>query len=111
MFERRIRFLTVRLRNWSGVKMTSASTGRSPFGRGDGVSGGGRRCGGRFHECPRLVDRVDLLDHLLAGGEAALVVAAQWVLQEVDQALVAVRTGFGRPVDSLREHVDEVVVG
>src|SRR6266508_5535245 len=58
-----------------------------------------------------VIDREDLPDHLLPGAEAALVVAAERVLDEVEQALVAVRARPRRGVVPLLEEAHEVGVG
>src|SRR6266508_3414194 len=88
MLPRRMRFLTSRLRNFSGSKSGSGID----VGRG-------------------VVDREDLADHLLSRPEAALVVAAEGVLDLVDQALVRVGARVFGLVNSPLPLLDEVVVG
>src|SRR5438270_10067817 len=59
----------------------------------------------------RVVHRHHLLDHRLVAVEAALLVAAERVLDHVAQALVAVGARSRRPIQAGRELVDEIVVG
>jgi len=54
-----------------------------------------------------LVDGHDLPNHLLAGVEPALLVAAERVLDGIDQAPVAVGAGLVRCVLARRELVDQ----
>src|SRR6266496_1899151 len=67
--------------------------------------------GRRRGERRRVEHRHHLADHRLLRVEAALLVAAERVLDDVDQALVAVGTRPGRPVAAGLEVLDQVVVG
>src|SRR5882724_11823048 len=76
------------------------------------ADGMGHALPGRSRRERRWVEhRHHLADHRLPGVETALLVAAERVLDHVDQALVAVGTRPGRPVAAGLEVLDEVVVG